>query len=74
MLSTIYYNKEVEKHYQNLKYNKLNSNNKKHFLICECCYWMATTLPYPLDYPLNRYKKCPICKNKVDIFSIPPSF
>jgi hypothetical protein len=32
---------------------------------------MASILRYTLDYPLNSYKRCPICKNKVDLFPIP---
>ena len=75
MLSTFYYKKEVEKHSKNLKYNKYIFEQKKYFLICESCFWMASTLPYrALSYPLNFYKKCPVCKDKVDTFSIPRSF
>ncbi len=68
MLNTIYYNKDVEKHNRKFKYNTLSSIQKKYFLLCGDCFWMASTLPNPLDYPLIRYKKCPNCKNKVDIY------
>lgn len=71
MSYTIFYDKDVEKYKQKLKYYKLTSIQKKYFLICEDCFWMASTLPHPLDYPLLRYKKCPICKNNVDNFTIP---
>jgi hypothetical protein len=35
---------------------------------------MASTLPYSIEHPLNRYKKCPICKNKLDRFQIPKMY
>ena len=71
MLSTIYYNKHIEKHNQNLNIIDYLQYKKKYFLLCEDCFWMASTLRHTLDYPLNRYRKCPICKNRVDIFPIP---
>jgi hypothetical protein len=73
MLTSFYYNKEVEKHSQNLKYAKFSysSKDKKYFLICEDCFWMASTIQHPSEYPLISYRKCPICKNKVDRFQIP---
>ena len=73
MLTTFYYNKEVEKHSQKFKYAKFSSSlkDKKYFLICEDCFWMASTIPYTSEYPLFSYRKCPICKNKVDRFQIP---
>jgi hypothetical protein len=71
MLSTIFYNIDVEKQNQKLKYYKFISLQKKYFLLCGDCFWMASTLPHPVDYPLFRYKKCPICKYKVDVFQIP---
>ena len=49
MLSTIYYNKDVEKHTQNFKYTDVFSIQKKYFLLCEDCFWMASTLPDPFD-------------------------
>jgi rubrerythrin len=74
MLSSIYYSKHIEKHNQKIKYNKLSPIQKKYFLLCEDCFWMASTLRHTFDYPLNRYRKCPICKNKVEIFPIPKSY
>ncbi len=71
MLSTILHNNDIEKHNQKFKYNRLPPIQKKYFLLCEDCFWMASTLRHTLDYPLNRYRKCPICKNRVDIFPIP---
>ena len=71
MLSNILYNKDIERHNQKIKYNKLSPIQKKYFLLCEGCFWMASTLRHTLDYSLNRYRKCPICKNKVEIFPIP---
>jgi hypothetical protein len=74
MLSNILYKKNIEKNSQKLKYYKHISLQKKYFLFCGDCYWMASTLPYSIDHPLNRYKKCPICKNKLDRFQIPKMY
>jgi rubrerythrin len=46
---------------------------QNYFLICESCFWMASTLNY---FKLNNisptiYKECPICENNIDRFSIP---
>ena len=71
MLSTVLYKKDIEKNNQNLKYYKFISLQKKYFLLCGDCFWMASTLPHPIEHPLVRYKKCPICKNKLDRFQIP---
>ena len=71
MLSIILDNKDIEKNNQNLKYENKYRLQKKYFLICEDCFWMASTLPRSLDFRLIRYKKCPICKNRVDNFQIP---
>jgi hypothetical protein len=71
MLATILYKKDIEKYNQNLKYYKFISMQKKYFLLCGDCYWMASTLPHSIEHPLIRYKKCPICKNKLDRFLIP---
>ncbi len=57
-----------------LKYLKLNSVKKKYFLLCEDCFWMASTLRHPSYYSLIRYKICPICKNNVDTYPIPDLF
>jgi len=74
MLSIILDNKDIEKYGQNFKYNKKYPLQKKYFLICGGCFWMASTLPPYLDYPLIRYKKCPICKNNVHNFQIPNQY
>ena len=71
MLSIILDNKDIERYNQNFKYDNKFRLQKKYFLICEGCYWMASTLPSSLGYPMIRYKKCPICKNRVDNFQIP---
>ena len=71
MLSAIHFNKHIEKHNQKIKYNRLSPIQKKYFLLCEDCFWMASTLRHTLDNSLNRYRKCPICKNNVDRFLIP---
>jgi hypothetical protein len=71
MLSTILYKKDTVKNSQNIINYKFISLQKKYFLLCGDCYWMASTLPHPIEHPLVRYKKCPICKNKLDRFQIP---
>jgi hypothetical protein len=71
MSITILYKKEIEQNNHILKYYKFISLQKKYFLLCGDCYWMASTLPHPLEHALVRYKKCPICKNKLDRFQIP---
>jgi len=71
MLSIILDNKDIEKYNQNFNYNKKYPLQKKYFLICGGCFWMASTLPRSIYYPKVCYKKCPICKNNVDNFQIP---
>ena len=70
MLSTILYKKDIEEHGLKLLNCKFVPIQKQYFLLCEDCFWMASTLPNSFDYPLGHYKKCPICKNKVDRFQI----
>jgi hypothetical protein len=60
-------------------YNKVEEEEEqkqqqKYSLICESCFWMASTLS-PLKsnnnlLPVN-YTKCPLCDNKIDQFAIP---
>ena len=64
---------------QNLNYYESvdelqQQQQQNYFLICESCFWMASTLNH---FKLNNilptiYKECPICENKIDRFSIPP--
>lgn len=70
MSSTILYKKDIEEHSLKLLNCKFVPIQKRYFLLCEGCFWMASTLPNSLDYPLGHYKKCPICKNKVYRFQI----
>ena len=80
---TIQFNKEHLKlvpgieHTQNLNYYEpvdvLQQQQQNYFLICESCFWMASTLN---QFTLNNilptiYKECPVCENKLDRFSIP---
>ena len=74
MSSIISKNKDIEKYGQNFMYNKKYQLQKKYFLICGGCFWMASTLSPSLDHPLIHYKKCPICKNKLDNFQIPNQY
>lgn len=68
--ATIDYKKYIEKYFKNDKYNILNFNQKKYFLICESCFWMASTLPSIRHMDRLRHKKCPVCKNNVNRFLI----
>ena len=42
MLSTILYKKDIEKHNQKFIYCKFVPIQKKYFLLCEDCLWMAS--------------------------------
>ena len=56
----------------NIKHHRHNlTPQPEHFLICESCYWTASTFHPASENQLNHYKKCPICKNGLNIFSIP---
>lgn len=46
---------------------------ESYFLICESCFWMATTLNHfkPNNNLPYFNKRCPICENKIDCFPIP---
>jgi hypothetical protein len=70
MSTTIYYKKYIDKYFKNDKYNLLNLNQKKYFLLCGTCYWMASTIPAIKDIGRIRFKKCPVCTNKVNRFLI----
>lgn len=68
--TNISYKKYVEKYFKNDKYNVLNFNQKKYFLICENCFWMASTIPSIKDISRLWHTKCPLCINKVYRFLI----
>jgi hypothetical protein len=51
--------------------NGLTLIQKKYFLLCGNCFWMASTLRHPSDYPVIHLKKCPVCKSRVDTYPIP---
>ena len=68
--ATIDYKKYVEKYFKNDKYDALSFNQKKYFLICESCFWMASTIPCIKDISRIRHKKCPNCKNRINRFLI----
>jgi hypothetical protein len=67
---TIYYKKYVDGHFKKIKYSILNLKQKKYFLLCGTCYWMASTVPTLSDIRLIKYRKCPICVNNIDRFLI----
>jgi len=62
-------------YYTALKKNNLISiEQKKYFLMCESCFWMASTLSYFKS--INKlsssiFRQCPICESKIDRFTIP---
>lgn len=60
-MSIIHYENYVQDY--NLKQNKF-------FLLCGNCLWMASTISTLSDLCLIRYKKCPICIDKVYRFLI----
>jgi hypothetical protein len=50
------------------------SIQRKYFLLCESCLWMASTLPiFSSDrfYATELFKNCPMCNSNLDRFSIP---
>ncbi len=60
--------------YTEEKEEEEQKQQQNYFLICESCFWMASTLS-PLKsnnnlMPVN-YTKCPLCDNKIDQFAIP---
>jgi hypothetical protein len=60
-----------EKYNQNLPYHQLYSTQKKYFVVCRDCFWMSSTLTHASENRLINYKKCPMCENTIDKFSIP---
>jgi rubrerythrin len=56
----------------NLSYE--NSHNKqKHFLICESCFWCASSLSSPDPHLINdeMSNKCPACKgNRIRVIPV----
>ncbi len=52
--------------------DELQQQKQNYFLICQSCFWMASTLSH---LKLNNnspafYKECQICESKIDEFSI----
>lgn len=66
-------------HTQNLnnRYDSVDlkqQQEENYFLICESCFWMASTLSHIKSnniLPTTIYKECPVCESKIDRFSIP---
>lgn len=70
MSSTIFLHKKyVEKYFKSDRYGIL-AFNQKNFLICESCFWMASTIPSIKDMDRLRHKKCPLCESKLNRFLI----
>ena len=68
--TSLYYKKNVEKYFKNDGYGIFNFNQKKYFLICENCFWMASTMPIIKDIDRLRHKRCPVCEDKINRFLI----
>ena len=58
---------------QSLEYNKKNNNNyttdKRHFALCESCFWSATI--FISDIQEYKTNACPVCINDNSISIIP---
>ena len=58
---------------QSLEYNKKNNNNyttdKRHFALCESCFWSATI--FISDLQDHKTNACPVCINDNSISIIP---
>ncbi len=65
-----FYKKHAEKLSKKVKNNISVLKQKRHFLICQNCFWMASALPDLSDRCLITYKKCPICVCNIDRFLI----
>ena len=66
--------KIIGEYYTALKKNNLISiEQKKYFLMCKSCFWMASTLSYfkSINNLSSIYRQCPRCENKIDKFTIP---
>jgi len=66
----------VVEHVQNLdNYGIIGDQHqqKNYFLICESCFWMASTLNHlkSINNLSSIFIECPMCENKIDRFSIP---
>ena len=64
------YKKNIEKNTKKFRYNRLIFNKKKHFLICENCFWMVSTLPDSVYRNDMKYTRCPVCAHGVYEFPI----
>ncbi|MGN6821748.1 MAG: hypothetical protein ACTHJ7_03070 [Candidatus Nitrosocosmicus sp.] len=62
--------KKIEDHYSTLKNSLPNIGQKKYFLICESCLWMASTIPSIKEISRLLYNKCPLCESRLNRFLI----
>ena len=66
-----FYKKHTEIHSKKVKNKIPDLKQKKHFFICQNCFWMASAaLPDLSDRCLITYKKCPLCVCNTDRFLI----
>ena len=51
-------------------YDKNDFIDKRHFLVCDCCYWCSSYLP-DLENENDEYiDNCPMCNEKIKIMFI----
>jgi hypothetical protein len=70
MTNAIYHKKRIDEYPKKVNHIKPNLEQKRHFLLCKNCYWMASTLPTLSDFRLTKYNKCPNCIGNIDKFLI----
>jgi len=62
-------------YYTALKKNLISIEQKKYFLMCKSCFWMASTLSYLKSinnlWHINR--QCPMCKKQINKITSPSS-
>ena len=68
--TTFYYRDSVEGYFKKHTYNIIDFGQKRYFLLCKNCFWMATTMPAFSNIRKIKYKKCPLCVNDTDRFLI----
>ncbi len=69
-VSIAYQKENKEKRYQKHRYSTVDLMRQNYFLLCDNCFWMASTMPALSSACLNRYKKCPVCVNMINRFLI----
>lgn len=68
--TTFSYRNSIEGYFKKYTYNIFNLKQQRYFLLCNNCFWMATTIPTFSSIQKIKYKKCPLCANDTDRFLI----